>query len=78
MIDNNSIPGYISCVKYIPDTYGNKLVAVSTEGIFYSKNGGVNWGKISDAGFYSIQFIDKNSAWLSGHHKIARMQLHEN
>jgi len=78
LIDNNSIPGYISCVKYVPDTNGNKLVAVSSEGIYYSNNGGVKWEKLSDDGFYSIAFIDKNSAWLSGHEKIARMQLHEN
>ncbi len=78
LIDNNSIPGYISCVKYVPGTEGKKLVAVSTEGIYYSSNEGTKWEKISDAGFYSINFIDKNSAWLSGHKKIARMQLYEN
>jgi photosystem II stability/assembly factor-like uncharacterized protein len=78
LIDNNSIPGYISCVKYIPKTKGNELVAVSTEGIFYSENGGLKWVKLSDASFYSINFIDKNSAWLSGHQKIARMQIHKN
>lgn len=78
LIDNNSIPGYISCVKYVPDTNGKELVAVSTEGIFYSDNGGVIWKKMSNAGFYSIYFIDKNSAWLSGHQKIARMQLNDN
>ena len=77
LIDNNSIPGYISCVKYVPETKGKKLVAVSTEGIFYSSNEGVKWEKISDAGFYSISFIDKNSAWLSGHEKIARIRLYE-
>lgn len=78
IIDNNSIPGYISCVKYIPETNGKKLIAVSTEGIFYSSDGGNKWEKLSDAGFYSINFIDKNSAWLSGHKKIAKMTLNEN
>ena len=75
LIDNNSIPGYISCVKYIPETNGKELVAVSTEGIFYSNTEGVKWIKLSDEGFYSIKFINKNSAWLSGNQKIARMQL---
>ncbi len=77
LIDNNSIPGYISCVKYIPETNGKEIVAVSTEGIFYSNTEGVNWKKLSDEGFYSINFINKNSAWLSGHQKIARMQLNK-
>lgn len=78
LIDNNSIPGYISCVKYIPKTNGKKLIAVSTEGIFYSSDSGNKWEKLSDAGFYSIRFIDKNSAWLSGHKKIAKLTLNEN
>ena len=77
LINNNGIPGYISCVKYVPETNGKKLVAVSTEGIFYSNNEGNNWEKLSDDGFYSINFINKNSAWLSGHQKIARMQLNK-
>ena len=78
LIDNNSIPGYISCVKYVPETYGKKLFAVSTEGIFYSNDGGTKWRKLSNAGFYSIYFNDEKSAWLSGHQKIARMQWNEN
>jgi len=77
LIDNNSIPGYISCVKYVPETNGKKLVAVSTEGIFYSNNEGTKWKKLSDEGFYSVNFINKNSAWLSGHQKIAKMQLYK-
>lgn len=77
LIDNNSIPGYISCVKYVPETDGRKLVAVSTEGIFYSKNKGTKWEKLSDEGFYSISFVNKNWAWLSGHQKIAKMQLNK-
>ena len=75
LIDNKAIPGYISCVKYVPESEGNRLVAVSTEGIYYSSTSGDTWQKISDNGFYSIAFVDRDTAWLSGHQKIAKMKL---
>ncbi len=78
LIANKEIPGYISCVQYVPKTRGKEIVAVSTEGIYYSGNKGESWKKISDEGFFSIRFIDKNSAWLSGNNKIAKMQLLNN
>ena len=78
LVDNNSLPGYISCVKYIPESKGKKLIAVSSEGIYYSINEGNKWNKISDNGYFSIQFTNKSSAWLSGHQKIAKMIITEN
>ncbi len=75
LIDNEIIPGYISCVKYIPDTKGTKILAVSTEGIYRSDDKGNSWKKISDEGYYSIKFVNKNTAWLSGHQKIAKLSL---
>ncbi len=78
LIAENKLPGYISCVQYMPDTKGMKIMAVSTEGIYYSSNKGNLWHKISDKSYYSIQFIDKNTAWLSGNNKIAKIQLQYN
>jgi len=75
LIANNKTPGYISCVAYIPHTKGKKIMAVSTEGIYYSKNGGDHWQKISDKSFYTIKFVDKNTAWLAGNNRIAKMEL---
>ena len=63
---NNKEPGYISCVQYIPQTNGKEIMAVSTEGIYYSKDKGVHWKKISSKKFYTIKFINKNTAWLAG------------
>ena len=78
LISQNQLPGYISCVQYVPNSEGKKIIAVSTEGIYYSENKGNIWHKISDKGYYSIQFIDKHTAWLSGNNKIAKMQLQYN
>ncbi len=73
IVAENTSPKYISCVQYVPETDGKEIFAVSTNGIFYSKNYGQNWEKVSDEGFYSIRFYDKNIAWLSGNNVIAKM-----
>ena len=76
LITNGSIPGYISCVQYVPDTKGKEIVAVSTEGIYFSNNNGNSWARLSAESYYSIRFINKKTAWLSGNNKIAKMNLH--
>ncbi len=75
VIAENTAPKYVSCVQYVPETEGKEVFAVSTNGIFYSKNYGKEWEKVSDEGFYSIRFYDKNTAWLSGNNKIAKMTI---
>ncbi|WP_456461072.1 oxidoreductase [Lutibacter sp.] len=76
LVSESKAPKYISCVQYIPNTQGKEVVAVSTNGIFYSKNSGRSWEKVSDEGFYSIRFASKNTAWLSGNEKIAKMNIY--
>ncbi len=75
LVAKGELPGYISCVQYVPNTKGKKIIAVSTEGIFFSKNKGENWNKISNESYYSIQFINKNKAWLSGDNKISKINI---
>lgn len=74
-IAKNSPPNYVSCVQYIPNSKGKKIVAVSTNGIFYSANSGEKWEKLSKEGFYAIKFINKNTAWLSGNNVLAKMEI---
>lgn len=75
VVAENSAPKYVSCVQYVPETNGEELFAVSTNGIFFSNNSGENWRKVSDEGFYSIRIANKNTAWLSGHETIAKMNI---
>ncbi|MEX1382167.1 WD40/YVTN/BNR-like repeat-containing protein [Lutibacter sp.] len=75
IVTENASPKYVSCVQYVPETEGKEIFAVSTNGIFYSKNYGENWEKVSHEGFYSIRLFDKNTAWLSGNNIIAKMNI---
>jgi len=75
LVADGIFPGYISCVQYVPNTEGKELFAVSTEGIYFSNNGGQRWLRVNKEGYYTIKFVDKNHAWLAGHGKIAKMVL---
>jgi photosystem II stability/assembly factor-like uncharacterized protein len=75
IVGSNHAPGYISCVQYRPGGDGKELMAVSTEGIYYSKNSGMTWKKIGQNGFYSLRFINRDLAWLSVHEKLVKIKL---
>jgi photosystem II stability/assembly factor-like uncharacterized protein len=75
VVSENKEPKYVSCVQFVPKTDGKEIFAVSTNGIFYSNDAGVNWKKVSDDGFYTIRFVSDKSAWLSGNEVIAKMTI---
>jgi len=68
-------PTYKSCVQYVPNTQGKEVFAVGKTGISYSKDGGVTWKEVSKEEFYTIQFVDKTTAWLSGNGKLGKLEL---
>ncbi len=75
LIANNTIPGYISCVQFIPNGKGKLVSAVSTEGIYFSKDTGKTWKKVHQEGYYKIEWINSKEAVLSGNNKVARLKL---
>lgn len=75
LISDNAGPGYKSCVKYIPNSKGKKIIAVGKTGISYSKDGGKNWIELSDESFFVIQFINESFAWLGGQGRIGILNL---
>jgi len=75
LVAENEAPKYVSCVQYVPNSDGKEIFAVSTNGIFFSNNGGKKWMKVYEKGFYSIRMADKNNAWLSGNEIIAKMKI---
>jgi photosystem II stability/assembly factor-like uncharacterized protein len=75
LVADGEAPNYKSCVKYIPGTKGKEVVAVGKTGVSFSNDGGRTWKDISKDGYYAIDFVDKNTAWLSGHQKIGKLIL---
>lgn len=70
-------PDYRSCVQYVPGTHGKEVFAVGKTGISFSGDGGTTWKKISDEGFYTIQFVNNNFAWVAGNRKIGKLRIKE-
>ena len=75
VVSENTEPKYVSCVQYVPNTQGKEVFSVSDNGVFYSKNSGRNWEKVSDEGFHSIRFVNEKTAWVSGNEVIAKISV---
>ncbi len=75
LVASGKAPNYKSCVQYIPGTNGKEVVAVGKTGVSFSNDGGHTWNDISEDGYFAIQFVDKNTAWLSGNNKIGKLVL---
>ncbi|QMU64909.1 MAG: oxidoreductase [Flavobacteriaceae bacterium] len=75
LVANGEDPGYKSCIQYVPDTDGKEVFATGKTGISFSNDGGLTWKKISTEAYYTIQFVDRNTAWLSGNEKIGKLIL---
>ncbi|CAM1333314.1 WD40/YVTN/BNR-like repeat-containing protein [Tenacibaculum aestuariivivum] len=75
LVANNQSPNFQSCVQYVPNTLGKEIFTVGKTGVYFSNNGGNTWQNVSDQPFYTIQFTDKNTAWLSGDKKIGKLIL---
>ncbi len=70
---DGKIPGYKSCVQYIPNSGAEDLVAVGFTGISYSNDRGATWSELSKEGFYTIRFLNENTAYAAGKNRIARL-----
>jgi photosystem II stability/assembly factor-like uncharacterized protein len=75
LIADGENPGYKSCVQYVPNTNGKEVFAVGKTGISFSNDGGNSWSEISKDSYYTIQFLDRNTAWLAGNNKIGKLIL---
>ncbi|MFD0991710.1 WD40/YVTN/BNR-like repeat-containing protein [Tenacibaculum geojense] len=73
IVSDNLNPNYKSCVQYIPHSDGKKIIALGKTGISYSEDGGNQWEIMSDASFYTIQFVNQHNAWVAGNNKIGKI-----
>ncbi|MCL7764624.1 oxidoreductase [Polaribacter sp. Z014] len=75
LVANGQEPNYKSCVQYVPNTNGLEIFAVGKTGVSFSNNGGLSWTEVSKDAYYAIQFVDRNTAWLSGNTKLGKLVL---
>ena len=66
-------PGYRSCVQFVPNSKGNKIVSIGFEGIDVSNDGGKTWKHLSDEGFYTIRFEDEHTAYAAGKGRVSKV-----
>lgn len=72
---SGSNDGYKSCVQFVPNSQGKKLVAVGFTGISYSKDGGANWTEISKEPFLSFRFLNEHVAYAGGRDRVAKLSF---
>lgn len=75
LVADGKNPNYKSCVQYVPNTQGKEIFAVGKTGVSFSNDSGQTWKTVSTDSYYAIQFVDKNTAWLSGNQKIGKLVL---
>jgi len=67
-------PQYKSCIRFVPNSNGNGMVALGFTGISYSEDRGVTWQPLSeDASFYTIRFLNDSVAFAAGKNRIAKL-----
>lgn len=75
LVADGNLPGYTSCVQFVPDSQGEELAAVSYSGISYTNNRGVNWVKLSNEPFYTMRFVNDSTAYAAGKFRISRLSF---
>ncbi len=76
LIADNQAFGYASCVQFLPNSKGKSLISVGATGVFYSRDMGEKWLKLSnDKDFLTIRFIDNKTAIATGKNRIVKINF---
>lgn len=75
LINKNEEPEYCSDILFIPGTQGKELLAVGSQGVWWSGTSGNTWQKITDDGFYTVAMQDANTGVLAGRDRIVGFTL---
>jgi photosystem II stability/assembly factor-like uncharacterized protein len=75
LIADGTLPGYKSCVQFVPNGSGKEIVAVGFTGISYSQDGGSSWVDLSEEPFYTLRFVNDSTAYAAGRHRIGLLQF---
>ncbi|WP_187289172.1 WD40/YVTN/BNR-like repeat-containing protein [Robiginitalea biformata] len=74
-VADGELPGYKSCVQFVPGSGGEDLVAVGYTGIVYSRDQGRSWRELSGESFYTIRFVNDSVAYAGGRGRLARLDF---
>lgn len=75
LIAEGQEPGYKSSVRYVPNSKGKHILATGFTGISYSVDGGENWERLSDEGFFTLRFVNDSTAYAAGKGRISRLDF---
>ncbi len=75
LIADGSLPGYTSCVQFVPNSGGQGVVATSYSGISYSADRGAHWVQLSDEPFYTLRFVNDTIAYAAGKFRLSRLRF---
>ena len=68
--------GYASCVQFIPNSKGNKIISIGGTGIYYSDNFGKSWIKFSDdKDFFTFRFESDKVFYATGRNKLVHFEI---
>jgi photosystem II stability/assembly factor-like uncharacterized protein len=73
LVADGKDPGYKSCIRFVPNSGGNSIVALGFTGISYSSDQGAHWRQLSDASFYTLRFLNDSVAYAAGRNRIAKL-----
>ena len=68
-------PNPRSCVQFVPGREGKELVATGGNGVSYSKDQGESWTKLTDEGFFVLQFVNDTLAYAGGTNRVAKLKF---
>ena len=68
--------GYMTCVKYRPNSKGRDIIAVGDQHISISRDSGKTWKKLAEQkNLYTVEWIDEDNVVLAGKDRIIKMNI---
>lgn len=75
LMDAANGPGYCSDIIFIPETEGKEILAVGSQGIWWSGTQGDSWKQLTDQGFYTVKMINSKEGVLAGRFNVSKFTL---
>ena len=68
--------GYASCIQFVPNSKGKRLISIGGTGMFYSADTGKTWVKFADdQDFFTFRFESDTTFYAAGRNKFVRFTI---